>query len=114
MYSKIKIFGHPIHPMLVAYPIAFYTSTLVGFIIYGATSNFSGATVILQAVHEAASVLLHSTSWETDIVAVLGRLGAAVPACRAFLLEIEPVLQPRDPVHPRRRIPLEPGIGILE
>jgi PAS domain S-box-containing protein len=45
---------------------------------------------ILQAVHEAASVLLHSRSWESDIVAVLGRLGAAVPACRAFLLEIQP------------------------
>ena len=44
---------------------------------------------ILQAVHEAASVLLHSTSWESDIAAVLGRLGAAVPACRAFLLQIE-------------------------
>src|SRR5438105_13451377 len=39
MYSKIKIFGHPIHPMLVAYPIAFYTSTLVGFSIYGATHD---------------------------------------------------------------------------
>ena len=45
---------------------------------------------ILQAVHEAASVLLHSRSWESDIVAVLGRLGAAVPACRAFLLQNEP------------------------
>jgi PAS domain S-box-containing protein len=44
---------------------------------------------ILQAVHEAASVLLRSTSWESDIATVLGRLGAAVPACRAFLLEIE-------------------------
>jgi uncharacterized membrane protein len=27
MYSKVKIIGHPIHPMLVAYPIALYTST---------------------------------------------------------------------------------------
>jgi uncharacterized membrane protein len=36
MYSKIKILGHPLHPMLVAYPIAFYTSTLVAFIIYAA------------------------------------------------------------------------------
>jgi len=44
---------------------------------------------ILQAVHEAASVLLHSTSWESDISTVLGRLGAAVPACRAFLFQIE-------------------------
>jgi uncharacterized membrane protein len=35
MYSKVKILGHPIHPMLVAYPIALYTSTLVAYIIYG-------------------------------------------------------------------------------
>lgn len=37
MYSKIKIFGHPVHPILVAFPIAFYTATLVCYIIY--TSN---------------------------------------------------------------------------
>jgi uncharacterized membrane protein len=36
MYSKVKIVGHPIHPMLVAYPIALYTSTLVAYIIYAA------------------------------------------------------------------------------
>ena len=40
MYSKIKLFGHPIHPMLIAYPVAFYTATLVGFCIYGATDDF--------------------------------------------------------------------------
>ena len=34
MYSKVKLFGHPIHPMLVAYPIAFYTATLVAYLIY--------------------------------------------------------------------------------
>lgn len=39
MWSKIKFFGHPIHPMLVAYPIAMYTATLVGFIIFGATDD---------------------------------------------------------------------------
>jgi uncharacterized membrane protein len=39
MYSKIKILGHPVHPMLVAFPIAFYTSTLIAFVIYA----FSGA-----------------------------------------------------------------------
>jgi PAS domain S-box-containing protein len=44
---------------------------------------------ILQAVHEAASILLRSTSWKNDITTILGRLGAVVPACRAFLLEIE-------------------------
>ncbi|RJQ77886.1 MAG: DUF2231 domain-containing protein [Desulfobacteraceae bacterium] len=39
MYSKIKIFGHPLHPMLVSFPIAFYTATLVAFITYAATGN---------------------------------------------------------------------------
>ncbi|HEV2458676.1 MAG TPA: DUF2231 domain-containing protein, partial [Ktedonobacterales bacterium] len=34
MYSRLKIFGHPIHPMLVAHPIALYTSTLVAYLIY--------------------------------------------------------------------------------
>ncbi|MEO5675085.1 MAG: DUF2231 domain-containing protein [Chitinophagales bacterium] len=39
MYSKAKIAGHPIHPMLVAYPIAFYTATFVCFIVYGANDD---------------------------------------------------------------------------
>jgi uncharacterized membrane protein len=39
MYSKIKIAGHPIHPMLVAYPVAFYTATLVCYIAYYSNQN---------------------------------------------------------------------------
>jgi uncharacterized membrane protein len=39
MYSKVKIFGHPMHPMVVAYPIAFYTSTLVAFVVYAASGD---------------------------------------------------------------------------
>jgi uncharacterized membrane protein len=39
MDSKVKIFGHPIHPMVIAYPVAFYTATLVGFVIYAATDD---------------------------------------------------------------------------
>lgn len=35
MFTKVKIIGHPIHPMLVAYPIAMYTATLVAYFIYG-------------------------------------------------------------------------------
>lgn len=37
MYSKAKLLGHPIHPMLVAFPVAFYTATLVAFIAYAAS-----------------------------------------------------------------------------
>lgn len=34
MYSKVKIAGHPVHPMLVPFPIAFYTATLFSFVVY--------------------------------------------------------------------------------
>lgn len=40
MYTKVKLFGHPIHPMLVGYPIALYTATLVAFIIAAAGGGF--------------------------------------------------------------------------
>src|SRR5438105_13011174 len=36
MYTRIRIFGHPVHPMLVGFPVAFYTATLVGFIVFAA------------------------------------------------------------------------------
>ncbi len=39
MYSKIKIAGHPIHPMLVAFPVVCYIGTLVGFSVYAANGN---------------------------------------------------------------------------
>ena len=34
MYSKIKIAGHPVHPMLVAFPVTCCTGTLAGFAVY--------------------------------------------------------------------------------
>lgn len=60
MYSKIKVLGHPIHPMLVTFPIAFYTSTFIGFIIYsisgdafwfkvGIAANVAGVAMALVA-----------------------------------------------------------------
>lgn len=39
MYSKITIAGHPLHPMLIAFPVAFYTGTLAGFAIYAANGG---------------------------------------------------------------------------
>ncbi|HET7506130.1 MAG TPA: DUF2231 domain-containing protein [Kofleriaceae bacterium] len=34
MYSKARVAGHPIHPMLVAFPIAFYTATVALLLAY--------------------------------------------------------------------------------
>jgi uncharacterized membrane protein len=39
MYSKAKISGHPIHPALVAFPIAFYVGALVSLIAFAATRD---------------------------------------------------------------------------
>jgi uncharacterized membrane protein len=39
MYSKIKIAGHPIHPMLVGFPVAFYTATMVCYLVYNANAD---------------------------------------------------------------------------
>lgn len=39
MYSKIKIAGHPVHPMLVAFPVASYAGTLAGYVVYAANGH---------------------------------------------------------------------------
>src|SRR5688500_15305665 len=43
---------------------------------------------ILKAVYEAASRLLRSTAWQDDILEVLGHLGQAAGASRAFLFQM--------------------------
>jgi len=39
MYSKVKIAGHPLHAMIVGYPIAFYTAALVAYIVYSVNAD---------------------------------------------------------------------------
>ncbi len=56
MYSKVNILGHPVHPMLVAYPIAFNTATLAGFIIYGLSPELFWLKLTI-AVNAAAVVM---------------------------------------------------------
>lgn len=34
MYSKARIAGHPIHPMLIAFPVALYVSTVVALFAF--------------------------------------------------------------------------------
>jgi uncharacterized membrane protein len=61
MYSKARIAGHPIHPMLVAFPIAFYTATVATLLAYVGThevfwfrlamvANIAGIVTALVAV----------------------------------------------------------------
>lgn len=39
LYKQVKIFGHPLHPMLIAFPIAFYNGALAAFIAYAITGD---------------------------------------------------------------------------
>jgi uncharacterized membrane protein len=39
MQSKVKILGHPVHPILVSFPIAFYTATMLCCLVYAGTDN---------------------------------------------------------------------------
>ncbi|HVK89530.1 MAG TPA: DUF2231 domain-containing protein [Kofleriaceae bacterium] len=58
MYSKVQLKGHPIHPMLVSFPIALYTSGVVGLIVYIATRDTfwyrASMTVLLAGAAMAA------------------------------------------------------------
>jgi uncharacterized membrane protein len=59
MYSKIKIFGHPVHPMLVAFPVAAYTGTLAAFAIYDAmpTQFWLNMAIALNVVGVCSAAL---------------------------------------------------------
>jgi uncharacterized membrane protein len=68
MYSKAKIAGHPIHPMLVAYPVAFYTATVVCYIVYNSKGDvfwFKVAVVanIAGAIMAAVAALPGFIDW---------------------------------------------------
>src|SRR5512140_2945973 len=39
MYTKARIAKHPIHPMLIPFPIALYTATVVSLIVHAATGD---------------------------------------------------------------------------
>src|SRR5512139_304959 len=39
MYSKARIAGHPIHPMLIAFPVALYVSTVVALFVHIGTHD---------------------------------------------------------------------------
>lgn len=60
MKSKVKIFGHPVHPMLNSFPIAFYVAAFLGYLVYqnnadpfwfrlGVVANIAGVTMAIVA-----------------------------------------------------------------
>jgi uncharacterized membrane protein len=39
LYSKVKLLNHPVHPMLVAFPITFFSCTLLAFVAYAVSGD---------------------------------------------------------------------------
>ncbi|HEX6765828.1 MAG TPA: DUF2231 domain-containing protein [Polyangiaceae bacterium] len=63
LYSKIKVLGHPIHPMLVAFPITLFTMTLVSFIVYAVGGD----------------TMWYRLGYWANVSAVIAALVAAIP-----------------------------------
>jgi uncharacterized membrane protein len=57
--STAKIAGHPLHPMIIPFPIAFFVSTLVTDLVYLNTGNagFAGASSMLLGAGIATALL---------------------------------------------------------
>jgi uncharacterized membrane protein len=72
VYSKVKIAGHPVHPMLVAFPVAFYTGTLVAFAVYAANGhlfwlNLAIALSVAGVGMAVLAALVGLTDWALGI-----------------------------------------------
>ena len=63
MYSKARLAGHPIHPMLVAFPIGFYTAAV-------------GCMLAYVGTHEA---FWYRVAMVANIAGVVGALLAVIP-----------------------------------
>lgn len=50
MAGKVNLFGHPLHPILIPYPLAFLTATVVLDIVFLATGNAFFATLSYWAL----------------------------------------------------------------
>lgn len=84
MESKVKVLGHPLHPMLIVFPIAFYASTFVAYIVYqtnvdpfwfrlGVVANIAGVAMAVIAfvpglIDWVKAIPQESTAKQTGLV----------------------------------------------
>jgi uncharacterized membrane protein/nitrite reductase/ring-hydroxylating ferredoxin subunit len=75
MKSKASIKGHPIHPILVTFPIAFFTGTLIFDILYVITQNAD----------------YHQTGGFLEVAGLIAALVAALPGLIDYFYTVPPV-----------------------
>ena len=78
MYSKVKIAGHPVHPMLIAFPVTFYTTTLIAFIAYAITDNLTWWQIALRA--NVAGVITAAIAALPGLIDWIGGIPSNTPA----------------------------------
>ena len=55
MESRVKLFGHPVHPMLIVFPLGLFATAVIFDVLYLANSNTSFPTVSFYMI--AAGVI---------------------------------------------------------
>jgi predicted membrane protein DUF2231 len=97
VYSKVKLAGHPVHPMLVAFPVACYVGTLAAFAVYAANGHLFWLNLaIALSVAGTGTALLAALAGLADWALGIPRDSAA-----------------KATGHHRRRVPrLDPGAGL--
>lgn len=71
MYSKARVAGHPIHPMLVAFPLAFYTTTVLTLLVYiGTREAFWYRFAMVASVAGIATAVIAALPGAIDLVAL--------------------------------------------
>lgn len=69
--SKASIAGHPIHPMVVAFPIALYTATVVALLAYiGTTDSFYYRGAMVASISGVTMALLAALPGVIDLMAL--------------------------------------------
>ncbi len=68
--STAQIAGHPIHPMLIPFPITFFVSTFVADLIYWQTSSAAWATATVWML--GAGLIMAALAAVAGLIEVLG------------------------------------------
>jgi uncharacterized membrane protein len=78
MRTKAAIAGHPVHPALVAFPVAFYTATLVALIAFHVTGDAFWFRVALVA--NVAGVVMAGVAAIPGAIDLFGAVERGTPA----------------------------------
>jgi len=126
LYSKVKLLDHPVHPMLVAFPITFFTTTLVAFVVYAITSDITWFQIgywsnIAGVVSALVAAVPGIIDWAAGIPnrSPAKRVGLAhmvLNLCVVAIFTLNAVLQnaARNEVMPPAAVPIVlSGLGVI-